>query len=59
LLSGQNIPEAIHSVNREGDIPHSLANISKAKIELDYEPAVPIKEGLAFTCATFINLNKR
>jgi UDP-N-acetylglucosamine 4-epimerase len=31
---------------RKGDIPHSLANIDKAKRLLDYHPAVSVKDGL-------------
>lgn len=31
---------------RPGDIPHSLANISKAKRLLDYHPTMDIREGL-------------
>lgn len=36
---------------RLGDIPHSLANIDKAKLHLQYQPVVSVKEGLrkAFT----------
>ena len=32
--------------NRKGDISHSLADITKAKLQLGYEPKVKIKEGL-------------
>ncbi|WP_430615307.1 SDR family oxidoreductase [Flavobacterium sp. JP2137] len=32
--------------NRQGDIPHSLASIEKAKQLLDYQPTHPIKQGL-------------
>jgi UDP-N-acetylglucosamine 4-epimerase len=31
---------------RPGDIPHSLADINKARLLLDYEPEYPIKRGL-------------
>jgi len=31
---------------RKGDIPHSLANIDKARKLLDYNPAISVKEGL-------------
>ncbi len=34
---------------REGDIPHSLADISKIKNLLGYEPKVKVKEGLAIS----------
>lgn len=38
--------EAIHGPNREGDIPHSLADISKATSLLGYSGQIKIKEGL-------------
>jgi UDP-N-acetylglucosamine 4-epimerase len=36
----------IYGPNREGDIPHSLASVEKAKKALGYEPAYAIREGL-------------
>jgi len=36
----------IYGPERSGDIPHSLANISKAKTLLKYEAAVSVEEGL-------------
>jgi UDP-N-acetylglucosamine 4-epimerase len=38
--------EIIHGPNRNGDIPHSLASIEKAKKLLKYEPTHNIKDGL-------------
>lgn len=38
--------EAVYGPNRLGDIPHSLADISKAKNLLGYEPRFSIKDGL-------------
>jgi len=38
--------EIIHGPNRQGDIPHSLASIEKAKQMLGYSPKFNIKEGL-------------
>lgn len=38
--------EIKHGPNREGDIPHSLASIEKAKELLGYEPSHRIEEGL-------------
>ncbi len=38
--------EAIHGPNRAGDIPHSLANIDKAKNLLGYNPEFSMKNGL-------------
>jgi UDP-N-acetylglucosamine 4-epimerase len=37
---------AIHGPNRAGDIPHSLADVSKAIDLLEYHPKVKLKEGL-------------
>lgn len=39
--------EAEHRDNRVGDIPHSLADISKARQLLGYDPKVKVKQGLA------------
>ena len=38
--------EVIHGPNRAGDIPHSLANIEKAKKIIDYNPEYSVKDGL-------------
>ncbi|MVZ63640.1 SDR family oxidoreductase [Sphingobacterium humi] len=38
--------EVVHGPNRQGDIPHSLASVDKAKNLLGYEPTHVIKEGL-------------
>lgn len=38
--------EVIHGANRQGDIPHSLASIEKAKKLLGYEPTHTIDKGL-------------
>ena len=38
--------KVIHGPNRPGDIPHSLANIDKAKTLLGYDPQFSMKEGL-------------
>lgn len=37
---------AKHGPNRDGDIPHSLASIDKARQLLGYDPEVSVKEGL-------------
>ena len=39
--------EVIYGPIREGDIPHSLASIDKAKRLLHYKPNYSIKEGLS------------
>ena len=41
----ENIP-VIHGPVRDGDIPHSLASIKKAKLLLDYEPTHLVDQGL-------------
>lgn len=38
--------EILHGPNRAGDIPHSLANIDKARNLLDYDPQFSMRDGL-------------
>ena len=38
--------EIVHGPNRAGDIPHSLANIDKAKNLLGYNPQFSMEQGL-------------
>jgi UDP-N-acetylglucosamine/UDP-N-acetylgalactosamine 4-epimerase len=38
--------EIIHGPNREGDVPHSLASIEKAKQLLNYNPKYNLRDGL-------------
>ena len=38
--------EVTHGPNRAGDIPHSLANVDKAKSLLGYDPQYSMREGL-------------
>lgn len=38
--------EVIHGPNRQGDIPHSLASVQKARELLGYEPSHVIRDGL-------------
>ena len=38
--------EATHGSNREGDIPHSLADIGKARKLLGYDPQFGFSEGI-------------
>ncbi len=45
--------EPIHAVARVGDIKHSLADISRARADLGYEPAVQLAEGLRSTVEHF------
>jgi nucleoside-diphosphate-sugar epimerase len=44
---------AIHEPARVGDVRHSLADISKIKNTMSYEPSVSFREGLARTVAYF------
>ena len=47
-LSGKNI-DAIHGPERNGDIKHSLADVSKARKLLGYQPSTSPAEGLRKT----------
>ncbi|GAA5219868.1 SDR family oxidoreductase [Membranihabitans marinus] len=51
---GTNI-EVQYGPERPGDIPHSLADISKAETLLDYSPSVDIETGLKLTVAYLKN----
>lgn len=51
-IIGTNRPPT-HRAPREGDIPHSLADISKAKSLLCYEPSFLFEQGLQHTVAHF------
>src|SRR5205814_6955027 len=47
-ISAMNI-DPIHVAERNGDVKHSLADISKAKDLLGYDPKVSFEEGLKKT----------
>ena len=47
--------KAIHGPTRKGDIKDSLADISKAKSLLKYEPTILVKEGIQKTFDWFTN----
>ncbi len=50
--------KVIHGPNRQGDIPHSLANIEKAKQLLKYNPKFTMQQGLKEAVAWYWqNLN--
>ncbi|HXA02597.1 MAG TPA: GDP-mannose 4,6-dehydratase, partial [Cytophagaceae bacterium] len=53
-ISGVDI-EVIHGESRTGDVRDSLADISKAREFLGYEPEVQIREGLKITLDWFRN----
>lgn len=42
--------EVLHGPNRAGDIPHSLANVDKAKNLLEYAPQYSMRQGLKEAC---------
>ncbi len=51
--------EPVHGPDRRGDVKHSLADISKAKKLLHYNPSVSVQDGLVKTFAWYKNnLNK-
>ena len=51
-LIGSEI-EAVHEEARRGDVPHSLADITRAREGLGYSPAVGLREGLRRTVASY------
>jgi UDP-N-acetylglucosamine 4-epimerase len=53
----QNTIDPIFGENRPGDIPHSNADISKAKEMLGYDPKISFKEGIK-KYINYINVNK-
>lgn len=57
-ISGKNIkPE--YQPERQGDVPHSLADISKANRALNYKPLVEFKEGFEKTFDWYKNQIKK
>jgi nucleoside-diphosphate-sugar epimerase len=46
-------PDVARAPGRAGDVPHSLADISKARRLLGYEPEIDFREGLRRTVAWF------
>ncbi len=49
---GEHVAPEFHP-HRAGDVKHSLADISRAKEILGYQPRVYFKEGLARTASYF------
>ena len=45
--------EVLHGPNRAGDIPHSLANVDKAKTLLNYNPQFSMRQGLKEACTWY------
>jgi UDP-glucose 4-epimerase len=54
-LTGNKV-EPQHTPPRTGDVRHSLADITRARRELDYEPALNFEEGLKRTLAWYASL---
>ena len=52
-LIGINNIEPLYAPPRPGDVRHSLADITKARERLGYEPSVSLEEGLERTIAWF------
>jgi UDP-glucose 4-epimerase len=51
-LLGSDV-EPIYAAPRAGDIPHSLADVSRARTDLGYEPTVKLRDGLERTIEHF------
>jgi UDP-glucose 4-epimerase len=51
-LLGSDV-KPVHAAPRPGDIRHSLADLSRARAELGYEPSVRLREGLERTLEHF------
>ena len=50
--------DPVFAPSRSGDIPHSLANISKAQKNLSYNPSVSLDDGLKLTYIWFKEIRK-
>jgi nucleoside-diphosphate-sugar epimerase len=51
-LSGSDL-EPRYTPSRSGDVPHSLADIGRARKDLGYEPEVDLREGLCRTLSYY------
>jgi nucleoside-diphosphate-sugar epimerase len=51
-LAGSKL-EPQYAAARAGDVPHSLADIGRARRDLGYEPKVDVREGLRRTLAFY------
>jgi nucleoside-diphosphate-sugar epimerase len=56
ILGRRITPE--HRPGRPGDIKHSLADISRARAQLGYAPAVPFRDGLRRTVSHYAELER-
>lgn len=57
-IAGKNI-SPVFGAERAGDVPHSHADISKAKNLLSYSPAISLHEGLNLTYEWFLQKQKQ
>lgn len=57
-IAGSDL-EPVYRSDREGDVRHSLADISKARNILGYEPAIRVEEGLGITWAWFAKQHQK
>ena len=46
-------PNVIHGPSRVSDVPHSLADIGRARERLNYESLVPARKGISHAVASF------
>ena len=56
VLLGNDI-EPVYADPRPGDVKHSLADIGRAKVLLNYEPSISFEKGLAKTVSVFGDYN--
>jgi nucleoside-diphosphate-sugar epimerase len=52
-ITGSEV-EAVHEAPRPGELRHSLADISRARETLGYEPAISLQKGLSRTVASLV-----
>jgi UDP-glucose 4-epimerase len=49
--------EPVHGPDRAGDVRHSMADISKARAELGYEPVIGLEEGVRLTIDHYVTVD--
>jgi nucleoside-diphosphate-sugar epimerase len=49
--------EPVHGPERPGDVRHSMADISKARAELGYEPVIGLEEGVRVTVDHYVTVD--
>ncbi len=49
--------EPVHGPERAGDVRHSMADISKARAELGYEPVISLEEGVRLTVEHYVTVD--